>query len=415
MRIRALETLRAEEHGNVLWVMLHTDEGLTGLGETFFMPRSVEAYLHEWVAPRIIGEEVRSIDRLIRRLRPYLGGRSSGVETRGNSAIDIALWDLVGKAEGRSIVELLGGPYRDSIRIYNTCAGPEYIRRASGHGSENWGLDAQGPYDDLNAFLNSAGELAAELREEGITAMKIWPFDRAAEINEGLSISPKELRDALRPFEEIRTAIGDEIDIMVEFHSLWTLPPALKIARELSAFDTFWHEDPLRMENLGDLRRYAEVSTAPVCASETLAGVSGFRDLLETDAAGVVMPDLSWCGGLSEARKISVLAESWRLPVAPHDCTGPVVLCASTHLCLATPNALIQETVRAYHRGWYADAVTTVPPIVNGQISTPPGPGLGMELQPDLDRRFTVSRLVSDRDELRRATGSASPSGRASR
>ena len=150
------------------------------------------------------------------------------------------------------------------------------------------------------------------------------------------------------------------------------------------------------MDSLGELKRYADASPAPLCASETLATRWRFRDLLETGAAGVVMLDLSWCGGLSEAKKIASMAEAWHLPIAPHDCTGPVVLCASTHLSLNAPNALIQESVRAFHRTWYGDLVTALPPIVNGMITVPEGAGLGMRLHPDLDRRFEVSRRRSE-------------------
>ncbi len=110
----------------------------------------------------------------------------------------------------------------------------------------------------------------------------------------------------------------------------------------------------------------------------------------------MVIVDISWCGGLSEARKIAAMAETWHLPVAPHDCTGPVVLAASTHLSLNAPNALVQESVRAFHRTWYREMVTALPEIRNGMITVPPGPGLGLELRPDLDRAFTVSRRRSD-------------------
>lgn len=398
MKITAIETLRIAEHPNVLWVHVEGEDGARGLGETYFMPRAVEAYVHEWAAPRLIGEQLDSIERLVRSLRPYLGNRSAGIEMRGNSAIDIALWDLAARADGKPLVDLLGGRMRNSLRVYNTCAGPAYMRGAKGQSTSNWGLEADGPHDDLSAFLTRAGDLAESLLAEGITAMKIWPFDRAAEAQGGFEITPKELRAALEPFEAIRKRVGDRIDIMVEFHSLWTLAPAIRIARALAPFDTYWHEDPVRTDNLADLARYAEISPAPVCASETLAGVAGFRDLLEHRAAGIVMPDLSWCGGLSEARRIAVLADAWRLPIAPHDCTGPVVLAASTHLGLASPNALIQETVRAYYRGWYRDVVTAVPPIVDGRITIPDGPGLGLELDPDLAAKFTLTRQRTDKE-----------------
>jgi galactonate dehydratase len=397
MQIAAIETLRLAEHPNVLWVHVEGEDGYKGLGETYFMPKAVEAYIHEWVAPRLIGERFDSIDRLVRMLRPYLGNRSAGIEMRGNSAVDIALWDLQARINGKSLVDQLGGRMRETLRVYNTCAGPAYMRGAQGQRSANWGLDADGLHDDLNGFLNHPGDLAESLLSEGITAMKIWPFDPAAEASDGFEISPDALRKALKPFEEIRARVGDAIDIMVEFHSLWTLPPAIKIARALAPFGTYWHEDPVRTDNLSDLRRYAEASPAPVCASETLAGVAGFRDLLEAEATGIVMPDLSWCGGLTEARRIAVLADAWRLPIAPHDCTGPVVLAASTHLGLASPNALIQETVRAYYRGWYKDVVTAVPPIADGRINVSEGPGLGLDLAPDLASRFTLTRQRTDR------------------
>jgi len=185
------------------------------------------------------------------------------------------------------------------------------------------------------------------------------------------------------------------MDIMVEFHSLWQLPPAIRIAEALAPYDTFWHEDPIRMDSLRSLRRYATRSRAPLCASETLGSRWAFRDLLETEAAGIIMLDLSWCGGLSEGRKIAAMAEAWHLPVAPHDCTGPVVLTVSTHLALHAPNALVQESVRAFYGSWYGDIVTALPPIKNGYIGVPPGPGLGLELHPDLKQRFTLTQQRS--------------------
>jgi L-alanine-DL-glutamate epimerase-like enolase superfamily enzyme len=172
----------------------------------------------------------------------------------------------------------------------------------------------------------------------------------------------------------------------------------MQIAKALTPYGTFWHEDPIRMDSLSSLKRYAEASPAPICASETLASRWAFRDLLETGVAGVVMLDLSWCGGLSEARKIAAMAEAWHLPVAPHDCTGPVVLIASTHLSLNAPNALVQESVRAFYRTWYRDLVTALPEVSNGMITVPEGPGLGANLSPDLDKLFTVMRRVSKAD-----------------
>ena len=395
MKITKLETIRVKERPNLVWLHVHTDDGVMGLGETFFGSGAVEAYIHETLAPLVIGEDPLRIEYLARKVEGYLGWRSTGAEARGNSAFDIALWDLWGKSTGQPVAQLLGGFTRDSIRTYNTCAGNDYIKKNEGQTTKNYGLGADDRYDDLNGFLNRADDLAQSLLEEGITAMKIWPFDAAAEANEGSHISAEELKLALSPFEKIRRAVGDQMDIMVEFHSMWQLTPAIRIARALQPYQTYWHEDPIRMDNFAALSRYAQESPAPVCASETLNGIGAFRDLLASQAAGVVMLDLSWCGGLTAARKIAAMAEAEKLPVAPHDCTGPVVLAASTHLSLSAPNALIQESVRAFYKGWYAEIVTGLPEVKNGQISVSRSPGLGMELIPDLDRAFTTARRVS--------------------
>lgn len=393
MRITALETIRLEKHPNLVWVLLHTDEGLTGLGETFMGAPAVEAYLHDFAQQKVLGRNPLEIEAIWQDLNNfYLGFRSSGAEVRGNSAIDIALWDLFGKALGQPIYQLLGGKVRDKIRTYNTCAGAEYMRKGISQSSKNWGLGAvqKDGLDDLNAFLHHADELAESLLSQGINAMKIWPFDPYAEQSRGHYIAAPDLAKALEPFRKIRSAVGNKIDIMVEFHSLWNLPTAIRIAEALAEFDTFWHEDPIRMDSLGDLKRYTEKSKAPVCASETLGSRWAFRDLLETNAAGIIMLDLSWCGGLSEARKIAAMAEAWHLPVAPHDCTGPVVLAASTHLALHAPNALVQESVRAYYNSWYKDLVTEVPVVKEGFISVSDRPGLGLELLPDFKNRTDV-------------------------
>jgi galactonate dehydratase len=397
MKIVRLETLRLAEFPNLVWLRLHTDEGLTGLGETSYAAQSVEAYLHEYVAPRVVGRDPLEIEALSRSLVGYLGWRASGVETRAASAFDIALWDLYGKVCGQPLYQVLGGASRSRVRTYNTCAGYRYIRAPGGQNTRNWGLDGKrgGPYEDLDAFLNRADELAHSLLEQGITGMKIWPFDPHAEASDGQYISAEDLDKSLEPFRRIRKAVGNRMDIMVEFHSLWRLPPAQRIARALAEFDTFWHEDPIRMDSLALLKQYAPHSKAPICASEILAGRWSFKDLLETGVAGIVMFDLAWCGGVSEARRIAALADAWQLPVAPHDCTGPLVYAASVHFSIWAPNALVQESVRAFYTGWYNELVTHVPQPNMGFFDKPPGPGIGSELLPELWKRADATVRVS--------------------
>ncbi|MDQ3412483.1 MAG: mandelate racemase/muconate lactonizing enzyme family protein [Chloroflexota bacterium] len=392
MKITRIETLRLGEFPNILWVHVHTDEGVIGLGETFYGVAAVEAYLHETAATYLIGKDPLQIDKHARGLYGYVGYRSSGAEMRGNSAIDIALWDLFGKVTNQPLYQLLGGASRERLRIYNTCAGYRYTRQQPRQSVENWGLPtagaaAEGPFEDLDAFMHRAGELALSLRDEGITGMKIWPFDPYAEASNGQDISTRDLNWALEPFRQIRAAVGDEMDIMVEFHSLWNLPTARRIAAALEEFKPYWYEDPLKADNIDALATFAAGTLIPVTLSETLATRWSFREVFERGAAGIVMPDISWCGGISEAKKIATMAEAYQLPVAPHDCTGPVVLAASTHLSINLPNALIQETVRAYYMGWYRELVTNLPPIERGTIRSLMGPGIGTELLPGLFQR----------------------------
>lgn len=400
MKITAVDTVRLDEFPNLLWVRVHTDEGLVGLGETFFGARAVEAYVHESAAPRLVGRDPHEIEAIARDLTPYVGYAGSGVETRGRSAIDVALWDLLGKATEQPLYVLLGGLSRPSIRTYNTCAGTRYVRSRPDWSTDDWGLGsaAEGPYEDLDAFLHRADELALSLLEEGITGMKIWPFDFAAEASAGYDISAAELDRALEPLRKIRAAVGDRIDVMIELHALWRLPAALKIAAALEEFDPYWYEDPVRADNPRALAAFAAATPVPVCAGETVAGLGGFRELLEAEAAAILMPDVGWCGGLTEARKIAALAEAYQRPVAPHDCTGPVLLAASVHLSLSAPNALVQETVRAFYAGWYRELVTVLPVIEGGHILPPEGPGLGTELLPEVLTRPDATVLTTGAD-----------------
>ena len=185
MRLTELITIRREELPSLGWLQLVTDEGIVGLGETCLHLDAVEGYLHEVAAPRLLGEEPRDIERHARRLYDsFTGWGGSGAETKGNSAVDVALWDILGQSVGEPIYRLLGGRCRESIRTYNTCAGPWYGQVRAAEPIHNWNLPADGvdlsAYEDLDAFLNRADELAENLLSEGLTAMKIWPFDSAA-------------------------------------------------------------------------------------------------------------------------------------------------------------------------------------------------------------------------------------------
>ncbi len=385
MRVISVDTVRLDARPNLCFVQVHTDEGRIGLGESYFGAAAVEAFVHETVAPLLLGAPADDLNRHRLALAGYLGRTGSGVEARGTAAVDLALWDLLGQATGRSLVSLLGGPVRDAVPVYNTCAGSDYVRGAAGQQVANWGADGGGgPFEDLAAFLTDAGALARSLRDMGIGGMKIWPFDPEAEASNGHRITDAGLDRALEPFRSIRDAVGGDIEIMVELHGLWDLPAAERIAHALEPFDVAWIEDPLRAESaaaLGELRRRIGV---PLAGGETLGSAREYRDLLECGGIDVVIADVAWARGVSEMPLIAGLAALHERPVAFHDCTGPVTLAASTHLALATPNAFVQEIVRASYFGWYRELVDGLPVLDGGRLSVAGSPGLGVRLLPEL-------------------------------
>lgn len=399
MKITAIETLRLGEHPNLLWVRVHTDEGLKGLGETWFGAAAAEADVHDRIAPMVLGEDPQRVEHLNRRMRPYVGFCGTGAEMRALSAVDVALWDLLGQATGRPLVDCLGGATRASIPVYNTCAGPSYVSKTSAVRPENFGLG--GPagagrrYEDLDAFLHRADELAASLLEMGISSMKIWPFDLAAGAADGMDISTEDLKRGLEPFEKVRAAHGQRMRLKAELHGLWGLTAAKKICAALEPLGMDWIEDPIWMDRPGELAALAAATRAPLAGGETLGGLGQVQALIDTRAIATPIIDVTWGGGITFARKAAALAEARGLPIAFHDCSGPVTLAASTHLALAAPNVREQEIARGMYFGWYQDLVDQPPPLTCGTITVPPGPGLGCRLQPGLEQRGDAVRRWS--------------------
>ncbi len=406
MKVTAIETLELAEFPFLFWLRVHTDEGIVGTGETFWAPAPVAAYVHGNVAAYLLGKDPRDIELHDRRLGSvYVGARDSGAEVRGNSAINIALWDIYGQALGEPVWRLLGGRTHDSVPIYNTCAGYGHIRATKRNAlferTEDWNLKAgdaaEGPYEDLLAWRFDADKLAESLLAEGIAAMKIWPFDIAAEASEGTRISGPDLEKALEPFQKIRSAVGNRMEIMVELHGLWTLPPALRIAEALKPYDVAWLEEPIRFNELDALATLARHTSIPVAVSERLATRQMFKQVINREAGSIIMIDLAWCGGLSEARKIANMAEASELPVTLHDCTGPIVFAASCALSATLPNVNWQEAVRAYFTGWYREVADMLPRVENGHVWPLEGPGLGLKLKPEVfdrpDATVRVSKL----------------------
>ena len=206
--------------------------------------------------------------------------------------------------------------------------------------------------------------------------------------------------------------------IMVEFHGFWNLPCAVEIANALEPYDVTWLEEMLPQDNMAAYEALARQVKQPLCISERLLTRWGYRELFERQAASIIMPDLAWCGGLSEAKKIAIAAHTMYLPVAYHNCGGPITHFASWHLAMATPNLKILETVRRHYNDRFLPVVTASGAPQNGRLGVPPGPGLGVEIREEFLRSGKVEVDFVDEKTADRSrvvwgrNGSMSPKGR---
>ncbi|MFN3650548.1 MAG: mandelate racemase/muconate lactonizing enzyme family protein [Armatimonadota bacterium] len=374
MKITAIETFLYSTGAVVhagriawLWVRIHTDEGVVGLGETFPSGESERAVVEKHLSRVLLGQDPRDIERLWQEMFLAVSFPGwAGAEMRAISAVDIALWDLAGKLRGEPVWRLLGGRCRERIRTYNTC------------------------YDHVHDFNTNAGELAKELLASGISAMKIWPFDRAALRNRGQYLTRDDLEEGLAPVRQIHDAVGDRMEIAMEFHGYWNLPSAVKIARALEPYHILWLEEMLPQDNAESYRRLAGLVRQPLCLSERLMTRFQFREIVENGAAQFIMPDVAWCGGITEMRKIATMADTYYLPICPHNCGGPIQHAASIHLAAYVPNLFILESVRRHYLREYQGLVTTTMPAEDGWLPVPGTPGLGMELDPSVWERDDV-------------------------
>ncbi|MFT6302895.1 MAG: galactonate dehydratase [Granulosicoccus sp.] len=398
MKIEAVETLRLADLPNLLWVRIHTSDGITGLGETFFGAGPIEMDIHDRIAPIILGQDASRIEFLNMKMQPYTGFTGSGAEMRALAAVDVALWDLAGKAANKPLCDLLGGKTRNDIQVYNTCAGPNYVSKTSAVRPDNFGAAAaksSNTYEDLEAFLHHPEDLAQSLMEMGIYSMKIWPIDLAAGAVDGMDISTEDLKKGIEPFERIRAAHGDKMQLKAELHGLWSLNAAKKIAKALEPLNMDWIEDPVWMDRTLEINELSRFTSAPLAGGETLASLGQFSSLINEGNIGTPIMDVTWAGGVTAARKVAALAEAKSRPIAFHDCSGPVTLAVSTHLALNLRNVREQEIARGFYYSWYQEFVDQLPPIRNGRISVPEGPGLGLDLLPGLTARADAIHRIS--------------------
>ncbi len=403
-RIVSLETIRSGVQPNVIHVVATDSDGVVGLGETFYGASAVEAHIHDVIVPTLAAENPVALPAEVSRvLQGYIGYAGSGVEVRARSALDIALWDMMGKRTGKTLKDLLTPGRPSSLATYNTCSGINYVNAQSRQSSSNWGISfdtrPSGDYEDLWAFLNEPARLARALVDQGFQGMKVWPFDLAAEQSRGLSGA--DLSFGLSVLEAIRSEVGSEIDLYLELHSLWEPEAAHLLLRELEKFSLTWVEDPIRADRIPELAALRAEAGMPLAVGENLgAGFNGYRAMIAENAVDVAILDLGWGGGITEALPTMALTRDAGIDIAFHDCTGPVSLAVATHCALASENCRVQEVARAFWHGWYPTMASGYPEISQGLVTVSGEPGHGTVLTQDfLDSAVSTSRLsrVSDR------------------
>jgi L-alanine-DL-glutamate epimerase-like enolase superfamily enzyme len=407
VRITALETsIPPSFGGHLMLLRVHTDTGIIGCGESFFLGGAMASVIHDYLAERLLDGDALAIEshwRFAYERLANIGVR--GAELRAISAIDVALWDILGQSANQPIYRLLGGPVRAEIPVYNSCANPTYsidiARKTSARPKKNWpgmgSIGQPGPLSDSYNYFHNPVELAQELIELGYRAMKVWPFDLPAIKNGPMHINDADLQQAIAPLRKIREAVGMQIEVMFDGHGHFQLPAALRIADALRELKPLWLEDILKLDNLDTLADFRHQSRMPISVSEMLLNAPDYLSALEKRAADYVMIDPTWAGGISESIRIGRLAQAYNIPVSMHDATGPLTLFSGLHLLAALPNGLFQETARAQIHTAYKELIDEEVVIKNGAIGLPRRAGIGVGLNPNLFKTdapgYRISRL----------------------
>jgi len=355
------------------FVQVRTDEGIVGLGQAPDPRRTMPVVL-EWAERFLLGRDPLQRERFWRDAFEHASFHGyAGAEMRAISALDIALWDIAGQVAGLPLYQLLGGTVRDRIPVYNTCS--NYKER-----------------DDRALVRERPLQLVDELLERGISALKYSPLDALADETRGQYVDEGRLAETLAPIREIYRAHGNKVAVGIEGHGKWSLTAASQIARhfEQGEYNVLWLEDLMRPEHPEQLGRLRSRTKLLLGGSELLFTRWQFLPLLQAGGTDVVIADVSWCGGVSELVRLASLADTFKLPIAPHDHTGPVAFVATAHVMAAVPNTHLMETTRVFYETYYSELVEPAPIIRDGCVELPDGPGLGVRLRPEVTERADI-------------------------
>lgn len=390
MKITAIESLQWAEYPRLMVVRVHTDAGIIGLGETVDKIPGAKGALHGTIAPLVLGQEALDIEGLWRFVMDNIMYHGyAGAETRALSALEVALWDILGKVYNAPLCALLGGKTRERIPTYNTCIG-------------------FGAVQDYAAWHDDAGALAKSLLADGIKAMKIWPFDQFSEASFGQYISSADVERGLIPVRQIRDAVGEAMEIGIECHFRWNRASIERIARALEPYNILFLEDVMPAVYPDEIRALAQRTSIPIIGSELLMTRWQLRDWMAKGVSQIVMTDPVWNGGIAETRKIANMAEAFGLPIVLHNVAGPICHAVCMHLGAHLPNLYFVESVRAFYKTYFPVISGWQPTVHDGHLDLPQGPGLGVALRDEMLERADLTREVSGGEGLakgRRAMG----------
>lgn len=353
-----------------VFVKLTTDDGIVGYGEHYgasFRPAVVKAMLNDVAGALLIGNDPFLIERFFRSAygrgftaRPDLS--MAGVI----SALEMACWDIIGKALDKPVHALLGGQVRDAVRSY-TYLYPE-------------------PDDDSDVYLDPglAAQRAAEYVDRGFTAVKFDPAGPYASVG-GYQPLLERIELAANYCSAIREAVGTRADLLFGTHGQFTPSGAIRLARRLEPFDPLWFEEPVPPDDLAGMSKVRRHTSIPIAAGERLATKVEFAQLISAGAIDIIQPDLGRCGGLLEGKKIAAIAEAHGIQIAPHCYSGPIIGAANVQLAACTPNFLILEAIKDWG-GFHAELLEAPLRLQDGHTVVPTGPGLGVELDEDVAR-----------------------------
>ncbi|MBQ9856986.1 MAG: galactonate dehydratase [Clostridia bacterium] len=336
---------------NWAFVKVYTDEGITGIGEATleYKEKSLVGAV-EHIREALIGKDPTNIEKIAHDIYRDSYWRNGPVLMSALSAVEMALWDILGKRLNVPVYKLLGGKTMDKVRIY----------------VNGWFAGAKTPEE--------FGQKAAIAVKRGITAMKWDPFGKSY-----LEISNKDLDTALKCIQAVREAAGDGVDLLIEGHGRFNVPTGIKIAKELEQFKPMWFEEPTPPDNLEALRAVRDKSPVAISAGERLYNLKQFKDLFEMRAADYIQPDVSHAGGIMELKKIAAMADTYYIPFAPHNPSGPVACAASLQLAASTTNFSILEIMYS-DVPWRKDVTNESLHYEDGYIEIPDKPGLGIEI-----------------------------------